>query len=157
MALTQDSIPNFRGPALADEMVIATGSQLYIGGLVAIDTTTGRAVPASAAADRRIAGYASFFKGPDQNGLGNTAGDERVVVKHQCELEVGVATAIRTSAALGLSVFVSDDETVGGTAVGTAGVQVAVGELVAFVDETGSDKSRGYVAVRRFAADKIGI
>ena len=159
MALSADAIINERalGNKQIDEAVIATGSQIYLGGLVNIRTTTGRALPASAATGRRFGGIAVEFVGPDADGLGDTAGTEKVRIAYGHEVELTVDTAIRTNTTLGLNLFVDADDKVAGTDVGTAGTRIAVGEAVAWSDEDGSDKSKAWVALKRFAKTDIAV
>lgn len=154
MALTNDAVRDVRGDGEFEEVSIATGSQLYINGLVTRKNTTARAVDATAATGHRILGLARSFSGPTGDGLGVTDGTEKVLVEYLSEAELSIATAIRTNTSLGLNVFVSDNETVGGTGVGTAGTRIAVGELISF---TSTDKSTGYVALRRFAGTDIAV
>lgn len=154
MALSRDALRPARGNGQLDRLPIATNSTIYVGSLVARRNTTGRALAATAATGRRIAGVAFDFEGPNANGVGNTAGTEYVRVKYLDEHLVTIRTAIRTNTALGLNVFVADDEVVAGVGVGTAALRVAVGELVRF---EASNKSTGWVAVRRFATTNIAI
>ena len=162
MALSADAIRNTRGAGNRQvaEYVIGTGKTIYLGSLVALEESTGRAEAATAATGKRIAGVAVEFvanAGGSADGVGDAAGTESVRVAYGDEHEFTVAAAIRTNTSLGLNVFVSDDDTVAGTAVGTAGTRLAVGELVGWVDTDGSDKSLAYVAVRRFASTNIAV
>lgn len=161
MALTQDVIREARGAGLRDEIAIGTSNKIYVGGLVAIRRTTGRAVTATAATGRKIGGVCVAFAGAysqatDNKGgaTGNTGGTIRAVIEYGNEFEFDVATAIRTNTSIGLNVFIGADNQVAGTAVGTAGTRIKVGELVKF---TNTAKSKAFVAVRRFAADNIAV
>ena len=157
-ALSQNAIANARGARQLTDIPITTGNQIYIGGLVnQLIGATGRASAGTAATGRRFVGYAYSFIGDNQDGLGVTGGTEKVRVSYLDELDLAVQTSLRTNTSLGLNVFVKDDATVGGTAVGTGGTQLPVGELVAWVDETGTDKTRAWVAIRRFAQTNIGV
>ncbi len=156
--LTQHDIANARGTPEFTVIPITTGNQIYIGGLVCqLIGATGRASAGTAATGRRFVGYAYSFPGPIGDGLGVTDGTETVRVAYLDELELTVETSLRTNTTLGLNVFVSDDQTVAGTGVGTAGTQLPVGELVAWVDETGTSKATAWVAIRRFAQANIGV
>lgn len=153
MALTQDFIRTQEGNGHLEVLSIKTGEQLRVGSAVCRLNTTGRAV-AGAGTVRRTAGVALRFLGPNADGLGVADGTEEVEVGYLDEYEFPVRTAIRTNTSVGLNVFWSSDDAVGGTAVGTAGVQVNAGELVRF---SASDKSKGFVAVRRFAPATIAV
>lgn len=153
MALTQDIIRDSEGSAHKEVISIKTGEQLYVGSSVSKLTTTGRAVKGGGAT-RRTAGVALRFLGPNANGLGVADGSEEVEVAYLDEHEFDVATAIRTNAALGLNVFWSDDDAVAGVGVGTASLRVVAGELTRF---SAPDKSKGFVAVRRFASTNIAV
>ena len=152
MALTQDVITTTRGLPDGEERIpIATGSQVYRGSLAGKVEASGRCKPAAALATERFAGLVVDLEGPDGvgTGLGNTAGTQYAVVQYGHEAKMTVATAIRTNTSLGLGVFIADDESVGGTAVGTAAARVIAGELTEF---EASDKSTGWVRLRRAAA-----
>lgn len=156
MALSRDTVRKARGNGQIDILPIATNSTIYIGSLVQRANASGRAAAAAAGTARKIAGVAVEFVGPNGvgTGVGNTSGTEYVRVKYLDEHLVAIKTAIRTNTSLGLNVFVADDETVGGTAVGTSATRVAVGELIRF---EASNKSTGWVAVRRFATTNIAV
>ena len=83
MALTGDVSVEMQGvQGMEFRMPIANGAQLYRGGLVAMDTSTGRAVAASDAASRMFMGIAVRFEadGALSTGLGNAAGTQYVMV-----------------------------------------------------------------------------
>jgi hypothetical protein len=155
-ALSQDKIVKTRevGPVTRQRIAIATSSKIYRGSLVNQMTTTGRAVAATVATNRRFAGLAVGFEGATGTGTGVTGGTEYVIVESGQLALVNVRTGIRTNAALHRSVFISDDNTVGGTAIGTAAVRSVVGELVEF---EASNKSTGWVFLRKFAEANIAI
>jgi hypothetical protein len=155
-ALSQDKIVKTRevGPVTRQRIAIATASKIYRGSLVNQMTTTGRAVAASAATNRRFAGLAVSFEGATGTGTGVTGGTEYVIVEHGQLALVNIRTAIRTNAALHRTVNISDDNTVGGTGVGTSTLQVRVGELLEF---EASNKSTGWVKLRIFADTTIAI
>lgn len=153
MALTQDVIRTSRGTGNKDVISIKTGEQLYVGSAVSKLLTTGRAVIGQGTT-RRTTGVALRFLGPNADGLGVADGTEEVEVGYDEEYEFDVLTAIRTNSHLGLNVFWSSDDKVGGTAVGTAGVQVNAGRLVAF---TNSSKSKAFIAVTRFSSATIAV
>lgn len=159
MALSADAVRKARGNRQHTDLPIATSATVYIGGLITRRKTTGRAIAAvNSSTNQRIAGVAVEFVGPDASGVGNAAGTEKVRVAYLDEHEFTVQTAIRTNTSLGLNVFVVDDDVVGGTQAGTTGqADVLVGELVAWVDETGTSKAKGYVALRRFADTNIAV
>lgn len=151
MALSAHKIRKSRGVAIGQLRVpITTNATIYQGSLAARPNANGRASAATAATVRKILGMVVRLDGPNGpstgTGVGNTAGTQYAVVEYGNEWSITVATAIRTNAALGLNVFVGSDDQVKGTAAGTAGVRVVVGELV---DWDASDKSTGWVAVRR--------
>lgn len=154
-ALSRDLSRKTRdGARPLNRVAIATGSKIYRGSLVARRNTTGRAVAASAATGRRILGLAVGFEGPTGTGTGNTGGTEYVQVEAYMPVLVDIRTAIRTNTALGLNVFISDDNTVGGTAVGTSAARVVAGELIEF---EASNKSTGWVFLRRNASTNIAV
>lgn len=159
-ALTQDTLRRTRGGDFyQDTMTIGTGSTVYEGSQVNRINSTGRVVAATAATGRRYFGLVVRLdddtNGPGAGtGVGNTSGTQKALVRYGDEHLMTIATAIRTNTSLGLNVFVSDDATVAGTAVGSAGTRVAVGELV---DWEASDKSTGWVASRRFAKTDIAV
>lgn len=153
MALSADTDRKSRGEAAGiQRLTIGTASTIYIGSLVAYRTTDSRAVPATAATNRRVAGVAYKFDGVDADGVGDTGGNEYVWVEYGNEHLFTLTTGIRTDASVGVNGFVSDDDEIGGTAVGTAGVQVEVGEITQL-----SGSTQAWIAVRRFAADNIGF
>jgi hypothetical protein len=156
MALTQD-----RNSAYLKEVggsydyrgAITTAIRIYRGGLVC-RKNTGRFSAATAATGRRIAGVAVGFDGALATGLGVAGGTEYVKVRRNIPVLVNVKTAIRTTTSLGLAVFVSDDQTVGGTAVGTAAARVVAGPLLEF---EASDKSTGWVLVGAIGYTAIAV
>lgn len=158
-ALTQDVVRKSRGAGSREVVAIGTSSTLYVGSLLARRTTTGRAVAATAATGRRVLGVAKLLNsttaGPSAgSGVGDTSGTQEVEYEYGNEHLFTIKTAIRTNTSLGLNVFVADDQTVGGTAVGTSAARVNVGRLVAF---EASDKSTGWVAVAVFGPVNIAV
>ena len=159
-AMTQDRVARKRGSgAIRETLVIGTSNTTYVGAIVNRRTTTARAFTATAATGRRIAGVVvrkdSTANGPGAGtGVGNASGTEKVIIEYGNEVLVGIKTAIRTNTSLGLNVFVSDDQTVGGTAVGTAAARVKAGILRAF---EASDKSTGWLAVAVFGPTDIAV
>lgn len=145
-ALTQDRITRTvrGGTILNDDIAIKTSSRIYRGGFVNRLNAGGRAVAATAATGRRLAGLSVGFRGAVGTGLGVAGGTEYVKVERNVLGLVNIKTAIRTTTSLGLNVFVSDDNTVGGTAVGTSAARVVAGTLMRF---EASDKSTGWVFV----------
>ncbi len=159
-ALSADKIRQKRGNGTTTDMVIFTGSTVYVGSLIARGTATNRGNAAAVGTVRRVTGVCESFQANgsvDADGVGDTAGNERMVVGYGYEYAFNVLTAIRTNTSLGLRVFVSTDNDVGGTAVGTSAVQVVAGTLVAWVDETGSDKSEGWVKIHGFVDTDIAV
>ena len=82
------------------------------------------------------------------------SGTQKALFEYGAEYLFTIKTAIRTNTSLGLNVFVADDDSVGGTAVGTAAARVVVGRLTAF---EASDKSTGWVAVGVFGPTNIAV
>lgn len=159
MALSRDTNRKARGAGQQMEVAIATGATLYVGSLAVRRNTTSRALAGTAATGRRILGVVeqlnSTVNGPGAGtGVGNTSGTEIAVIRYLDERRITVATAIRTNTSLGLNVFVADDDKVAGTAVGTAGTRVKVGQLVEWAE---TDKSAGWVAINRFGPTDIAV
>lgn len=154
-ALTQDKDVLTKGPAgIVRRFVITTSQKLYRGSVAMFDEDSGRAQEAAAATGMRIAGLVESFSGATGTGTGVAGATEFAHVRSGCLALVNVLTAIRTTTSLGLNVFASDDQTVGGTAVGTSAARVIVGELVEF---EASDKSTGWVALGVYAATNIAV
>lgn len=159
MALSQDTIRARRGSGQQETVAIATGQTVVVGSLVIRSNASGRIRAGGAVAAHRVEGVVERLDS-DANGkgagtgVGNTSGTEKALIRYLDEHEMTIATAIRTNASLGLNVFISDDDTVAGTAVGTSAVRIPAGELVAF---SADDKSKGWVAVRRFAPTNIAV
>lgn len=155
-ALTRDKLGrNALGPSGPRiEYAIATSQQVFLGSGVQVVTSSGRVRAAAAATGRVTGGVVVELNATAlaANGTGNTGGTAKVVVEYDRPMEFAVATAIRTTTSLGVDVFWLDDDTVAGTAVGTAGVRVAAGELIGF---SAANKSTGYVAVRRYRGVNI--
>lgn len=159
MALSKDTGRKSRGVGIQDTIAIGTGSTAYVGSLAVRRTTTGRALAGTAATGRRVLGVIkrldSDVNGPGAgSGVGNTAGTQKALIEYGNEHLFAIKTAIRTNTSLGLNVFVADDETVGGTAVGTAATRVNAGRLTRF---EASDKSTGWVAVAEFGPVNIAV
>ena len=148
-AQTQDEIRTTRGLPSGEEIfTINTSSTVYRGSLIGLLEADGRAIAAAAATNQRFAGIAVDLISDGAatgTGVGVAGGTEKVQVQWGHEVLMNVATAIRTTTSLGLDVFVADDQTVGGTAVGTAATRNVVGELVAF---EAADKSTAWVRLR---------
>lgn len=153
MALSADAIRKSRGtPTGKQRLAIATGSTVYIGSLVCYRTTDSRALAGTAATGRKTAGVAIAFDGTDADGVGDTAGNEYVWVEYGNEHLFTLKTAIRTDTTVGVNLFIADDDEMGGTAVGTAGVRVPVGECRQLEGST-----QAWVAVRDFASANIAV
>ena len=157
MALSADKVPQrqSRGRATRDRQAIATSQTVYIGGLLNFVTTTGRVRAGAAATSRKIAGVCVGFEADDATptGVGNTAGTQYAVIEYGNEWLFTVTTALRTYAAQGLNGFVSDDDKIGGTAVGTAAVRVVAGEI----STAKASSTTAWVAIRRFATSNVGF
>ncbi len=156
-ALTADKSRIKRNDGTRERLVIFTAAKLYLGSLANRLNAGGRAVAATAATGRKFAGVAVGFEGATQTGTGVTAATEFVVVEYGHHAQANVITAIRTNTSLGLNVFIADDDSVAGTAVGSAGTRVPAGELLSWVDETGTSKATGWLAVRIFATVNIAV
>lgn len=157
MALSADAIRNRRGNGTITRKVIGTGNTIFLGGLVVVRNTTGRALTATAATGRKILGVAQQKIGADADGIGDTAGTESVDVGRHWEYEFTVETSIRTNTSLGLVVFATDDDEVEGTAVGTAGLRLPVGVLVDWFDQTGTSKATAWIRVGDFGRTNIAV
>lgn len=154
-AATQDQITKARGtPRYESRIAIKTSSRIYRGTLVNRLNAGGRAVAATAATGRKCAGVAVGFEGTYATGLGVTGGTEYVNLEAGRLTLLNIKTAIRTTTSLGLNVFVADDTTVGGTAVGTSAARVVAGRLVEF---EASDKSTGWVDVLTVGSTNIAV
>lgn len=158
-ALTQDRVTKPRGTYLVQDYTIGTSNTVYLGGIVHRKNVGGRVFAGTAATGRRIAGIVtrkdSTTDGPGAGtGVGNASGTQKVQVAYDGEFLLNVKTAIRTNTSLGLVVFCADDQTVGGTAVGTAAARVSVGILRAF---EASDKSTGWVKVGAILPVNIAV
>jgi len=159
-ALSADVIRQKRGIGTTTNMVIGTGATVYIGSLIARGTATARGIAAAVGTVRRVVGVCEAFNvsgSVDADGVGDTSGNERMEVGYGFEYDFNVLTAIRTNTSLGLRVFVSTDNDVGGTAVGTSAVQVVAGTLVAWTDEVGTSKTNGWIKVHGFTSTNIAV
>jgi len=117
-----------------------TAAIVYQGALVAISTTTGRAVAASATTARKILGVA----------LETAQSGAVVEVEWGAEYLFDPATGL-TKAYTGSNCAVStDNDVTTASAAGTAAVRVLVGEMVQWVST-----SECWVAVRKFTEAQI--
>lgn len=126
MALSADTARKRKHLPLArhESHAAGTSATIYVGSLVALNTSTGRAVAASAAASRRFLGVS------EQQVTGNTGGTVNVKYLYGHAEYMDAATAL-TKAYIGRCCVVSDDDKVTtASAAGTAGVQVRVGEVL---------------------------
>lgn len=152
-AVTVDQIPIERGieNALEDVAPITTNNTVYVGTLLNFVTSTGRVASATAAASRAFAGLCVEILNDSSSaitaGTGNTAGTIKARYRWNHEVLMALRTATRTFANIGKTVTVLDNNTVGGTGVGTAGVRVTVGSLAWFPDL--SDKTKAYIKLTR--------
>lgn len=118
---------------------LGTGATVYLGSLVAINESTGRAVAATAATARTFLGMA------EAKATGNTAGTVGVKVSHGHQVLINAKTAL-TTAYTGCNAAVStDNDVTTASAAGTAGVQVLVGQIIQF---EGGD---AWVALRSYS------
>lgn len=124
------------------EYVVGTSATIYAGSLVAVDTSTGRAVAATAAASRKFLGLSEETK------TGDTGGTVRCRVVWNCEAKVTGATAL-TQAYIGSNVAISDDNTVTTMSAISSAKQVRAGELVSI---TGTD---AWVSLRNFSESDV--
>lgn len=147
MALSANAPRNSRGKVQKHAYTVGTGATIYAGALVAVNTATGRAVPATDAAARKILGVALGAPGFRGDSVTGTAsGGEEV------EVGFGAAyfftnTAALTEAYTGSNCAVEDDDSV--TTVSDSSNSVLVGEVME-VTSTGS-----WVLVRNFATSAI--
>jgi len=149
MALTADKNTKTRGlPDGELRVAIATGETLYVGGHAGRVKATGRVKAAAALATEDYEGLVTAIEADSgtPTGVGVAAGTQFAVIQFGQEALATIKTAIRTSTSVGRTLFVGDDDSAGGTAVGTATARRPMGELVAF---EASDKSTGWVALRR--------
>jgi hypothetical protein len=161
MALSADKSPQraSRGrPAGKSRASIVTSTTVYIGSLLN-EVTSNTALPArvrvaAAATSRKIAGVCVAFEADNAlpTGVGNTGGTQYAVFEWGNEWLFTLKTSLRTNSSVGLNGFVSDDDTVGGTAVGTAAVRVVVGIITERPAIT-----TAWVAVRQFAGTNIAV
>lgn len=159
MALSADKARPARLAGRQERGAIGTGGTIYVGSLACRRTTTGRLFAATGATGRRVAGVVVRLDGPNGpttgSGVGNTAGTQYAVIEYGNEWEFTVKTALRTNTSLGLNLFVADDDTVGGTAIGTAGKRLAVGMLTNW--SVDGSKTKGWVAVLTFGKTDIAV
>ena len=107
------------------DYVVGTSSTIYAGGLVCVNTTTGRAVAASAATGRKFLGLAEETK------TGNSSGTVRCRVSWGHEALIDTPATGLTAAYIGSNAAVSDDNQVTSMSdAGTTAVRVRVGEVV---------------------------
>lgn len=138
--------------AIYDEAPIATSATVYCGNLVNFNAA-GRLVDATAATSRRFAGMLVEILNDSgaivSAGTGNTGGTVKGKFRFNCEELLDVKTGMRTTTNLGKIVYVSDNHTIDGTAVGTALVRVNVGAIAQFIGA--SDKTQAWVHLRHLS------
>lgn len=107
------------------DYVVGTSATIYAGGLVCINTSTGRAVAASAATNRKFVGLAEETK------TGNSGGTVRCRVSWGHEALIDTPATGITAAYIGSNAAISDDDQVTSMSdAGTTAVRVRVGEVV---------------------------
>ncbi len=151
-AVTADQLSVTRAidQLIEDVFPITTSNTLYVGALCNFVTTTGRVASATAATGRAFAG--EVLEILDESGTvvsagtGNAGGTVKARIGWNHEMLLNIKTAIRTFTSLGKGVYLADNVTVGGTAVGTSAVRVPVGQLASFLSL--SDKTQGWVKLR---------
>jgi hypothetical protein len=126
------------------DYVVGTSAKIYAGSLVAINTSTGRAVAASVATGRKALGLS------EETVTGNTDGTVRCRVVWNVEAKItAVATAL-TKAYIGSNVAVKTDNDVTTLSdAGTTALRVRVGELVSL---TGTD---AWVSLRNYTQSDV--
>lgn len=150
---TTDTDVLTKGPSgITIRRAIGTAEKIYRGSVCMVDEDTDRALVAAASTGMGRVFVAEYFSGPTGTGTGVTAATEFVHGRRGTMVLMNVLTALRTSTALGLNVFAEDDNTVGGTGVGTSAAQVPVGELVELEAAT-----TGWVYLDHFAQTNIGV
>lgn len=142
------------GIAIEEVYPIKTSATVYVGALANF-TTLGRVTDAAAAASVRFAGLVVAIINDSGTiltaGTGNAGGTIKAKIRYNHEVLLNVKTATRTYANIGKTVTVADNVTVGGTGVGTAGVRVAVGQLVQAGTATAIGAfTTGWVKLRHF-------
>jgi hypothetical protein len=163
----QTSITRARAQIVEDIFPIKTSVTLYVGALANFVTATGRVRSAAAetGSGLEIAGEVVEIINESGSvisaGTGNAGGTVKARIQWGHLMLLNVRTAIRTFTNLGKTVFVSDNVTVGGTAVGTAATRVQAGQLTAFANSSGqpgvSDKTMAYVKLRDCTGALIAV
>ena len=158
VTVDQTAITRATADMIEDVLPIKTSVTLYVGALCNFVTAPGRVRSAAAETGSGLtcAGLVTEIINDSgasiSAGTGNTAGTVKARFTFKQEVLLNVKTAIRTFTNLGKTVFVADNVTVGGTAVGTAAVRVQAGELLAFANAAGqvgtTDKTMAYVKLR---------
>ena len=160
-AVTVDQLAITKGtPTQAIEEIfpIKTAVTLYVGALANFVTATGRVRSAAAETGSgltcagRVTEIINESGAVISAGTGNAGGTVKARIVWNDLMLLAVKTAIRTYTNLGKTVFVADNVTVGGTAVGTAAVRVQAGMLVSFATAAGvndgATKTYGWVKLR---------
>lgn len=153
MAITADKIRKRKNLSqMTTELVsVVTSSTVYVGALVNFKAATGRVAAAAATATEMFAGEVLSWENTSGSPLtaitGNTGGTVKVLVGFGHQALVTLAAGLRTNSKIGKVVYASDNDTVQGTAAGTAAVRIQVGTLVSRVGTT-----EGYVALRRLGS-----
>ena len=153
MAITADKLRKRKDLNLVStELVtIGTAATLYRGALCNYQTATGRVKAATAATGVFFAGEVWDFENRTGAVLsaytGNTAGTVKALVAFGHQAQVTLATGLRTTSKISKLVYASDNDIVIGTAAGTAGVRVPVGNIVSRVGST-----EAFVTMRRITS-----
>jgi hypothetical protein len=163
----QTAITRANASVIEDVFPIKTSVTLYVGALANFVTATGRVRSAAAETGSGLscAGLVTEIINDSgaaiSAGTGNSGGTVKARITWGQEVLLNVKTAIRTFTNLGKTVFVADNVTVGGTAVGTATQRVQAGELCAFANAAGqvgtTDKTMAYVRLRSGTGALIAV
>ncbi len=157
-AVTTDQLAITKAsPSQAIEYVYAikTSVTVNVGTLVNLVVATGRVRSAAAETGNAImvAGRCTEIINDSgaiiSAGTGNAGGTIKARVVWNDMMLLSVKTAIRTFTNVGKTVFVADNVTVGGTAVGSAGVRVQAGMLADFANAAGAiDGTKAYAWIK---------
>lgn len=152
--------------AIEDVFPIKTSVTVYVGTLCNFVTATGRVRTAAAetGSGLGVAGRCTEIINDSgaiiSAGTGNTGGTIKARIVWGDLMLLNVKTAIRTFTNTGKTVFVSDNVTVGGTAVGTSATRVQAGMLCAFANASGvtdGTKTYAWVKLRDFTGAIIAV
>ena len=135
---------NVQGKAIG-RIAVATGETVYVGSLLTVLTTTGRAhALAAAAANHRFLGVC------EKGGTGDASGTVFCEYSYGHEVLVDANTTI-TTADIGRDALLSDDNFVDSTAVGTSGVRIPVGEV------TNIESGDAWIWLRKYCGSSAAV